>query len=167
MANAAGIGSGVLAWMYTSTAKMGNANSRTLSQRFEDAAANALGTQVITTLDPNYVANGGQGSLTPKLMGWANKTTASGILLLAADYFADMAIPQYKRLDGLHEIAQAVGYGVTIGGIVGGILDPQIAAGYTQIRKVTGQGPINASPVVTGNIPFPIASAGRSASVVV
>jgi len=145
------VGTGVLAWMYTSTAMM-DAPTVSLTQRFEDATANTLGVGVAKQIWPTYA---GAGNLTPKVTGFLNNTTFAGVGLLVADHIAS-GFKQYRdKLDGLHSIVEGAGWGITIGGIVGGIFDPDA----TQPQNVnTGNPMTRGSMYGAGNVPYPRAS---------
>ncbi len=153
LGDATALGTGVLAWMYTSTKTMDGPGTP-IKQRFEDALANTLGRGVVLAIDPKY---SGTGDLTPKITGFINKTTFAGAGLLVADYIA-MNFPQYKnKLDGLHNIVEGAGWGITLGGIFGGIFDPDV----TQVQSQQGNPNTQGNPLgqqyagTPGNLPFP------------
>lgn len=129
------VGTGVLAWMYTSTKKWAASNPTeyTLKQRTMDAIGDTFGHGVAMAIDPEQ---GGAGAdLHPKPFGWINSTTGYGIALGIADWIAGETIPKYaKDLDGLRKIVQGAATGLTLGGAIGGIFDP----GPEDIKKYPG-----------------------------
>ncbi|MGH7743895.1 MAG: hypothetical protein ACREQ5_03630 [Candidatus Dormibacteria bacterium] len=154
------VGTGVLAWMYTSTALM-DSPTASLTNRFEDAVANTLGQGVAKQIWPTY---SGSGNLTPKVTGFLNNTTFAGIGLLIADHVG-MSFKTYRdKLDGLHNIIEGAGWGITIGGAVGGIFDPDA----TQPQNVNTGNPATMNRGQAGqNVPYPRAGAGLAPVLVV
>lgn len=150
-----GIGAGILAWMNKSVSKFPSYTSAPIRKRFEAALANTVGFSIVNAIDKTFVDTGAD--LKPNIFGWANGTTAGGILLLIADAIGQH-FPKYRQLDGLHDIVEKVGWGVTLGGIAGGVFDP--AAGQTGAGVgapsgfVSGVGTGVAGSVAVGGVPF-------------
>lgn len=140
---AAGLGSGILAWMYTSTTNKYAAGS-SLKLRFEDALADTLGAQVVNAIDSTYPVTGRAApSPQPKIWGWINSTTGTGIALALVDYFLGDVInfkPYSRDLDGLRKVVQGVAAGVTTGGVIGGIFDPPAGQTLQGVPGVLGAG---------------------------
>jgi hypothetical protein len=129
MGDIAALGSGVLAWMYTSTAKYtATAQPYTIQRRFEDALASTFGRDVVIALDPSWAGWNGSADLHPNYWGWINKTTGTGIGLGLADYVLGdlLDIKAYsKDMDGLRKVVKGLAKGLTVGGVIGGVFDPQ------------------------------------------
>ena len=131
------IGTGVAAWEYQATAKYAEYNeaykggySLFSTQRFGDALAGILGNQLTRKIIPGW---GGAADFKPNPLGAINKTSVTGGALLFADAFLRKTWDIYRNdLDMIPDIVQAVGIGVTVGGIVGGIFDPVPPLGNAQ-----------------------------------
>jgi hypothetical protein len=120
---------GIGAWEYQSTQKF-DANVPLISkQRFGDAIAQTFGRNVATSLFPGTPIQGNGPTINPGKV--LNQTMGAGIALLIADKIADEFFGStYRKMDGLQAIVRGTGKGLTVGGIVGGLVDATYATGY-------------------------------------
>lgn len=150
------VGTGVLAWEYEATKKYSQQvgyQGLFSKGRFEDALSGFVGSDTVRKIDPAYT---GQGKAQFSLFGAINKTSLSGVAILIADSILKSAVPQYKSLDVFPSIIKGAGMGMTVGGIVGGMFDPN-PSGYTAVSRdrplLSGQGELMGG-IATGNVPF-------------
>lgn len=150
------ISSGIIAWEQTATSKFVPWSQQNnidyglfTKHRFADALGLTIGYDAAHAIFPDQPC--AKGYQTFNLMGAFNKTSISGMLILVADAILKQVVPDYKRLDGIPSAVKGIGLGMTAGGIVGGVLDPN-PSGYT----VLGQ--TERGMVATGNVPFGRAS---------
>lgn len=144
------IGTGIIAWESAVTAKDAiwwNANqpggfSLFSKFRFETALAHVIGSPTVNKLDPSY---SGQVAQKVNIFGFINKTTLSGIVILAADAILREAIPLYKKMEAIPSVVRGAGIGITAGGAFGGIFDPapdgQLIRNPVADRATTETGP--------------------------
>jgi hypothetical protein len=156
------LGTGVLAFEQASTIKFrawwGSSYGLLDKRRFKDAIGALVGKDVLMKIFPDYVGPITQVEWAPNIFGAINKTSLSGAAILIADAIAKNLIPQYRKMDGLPSVVHGAGVGITIGGAIGGIFDPN-PSGYTALgQKETGG-------VATGNVPFAQAGQGYQLSV--
>jgi hypothetical protein len=120
------IGTAVLAWENAATAKYAAANPQGYSlfsmQRFGDALAGIIGHDLTFQIFGGKW--GGKADFKPNIFGAINKTSVSGGIILAVDAILKEVFPEYRKLDGVPAIVKGAGLGITIGGVVGGIFDP-------------------------------------------
>lgn len=146
------VGSGILAWeaaatdKFTAWAKANNVPYGLFTKhRFSDALGLTIGYDAAHALFPDQPCAKGYQQF--NLMGAINKTSVSGVVILIADAILREVVPEYKKLDGIPSAVKGAGLGVTAGGIVGGVFDPN-PSGYTAL------GQTEVGMVATGNVPF-------------
>lgn len=117
---------GVAAWEFQSTQKFDAGVSLISKQRFGDAIAQTFGANVATKIFPNTPIQGKQ-TLNPGNV--INSTMGTGIALLIVDRVAEEFLgAEYRKMDGLQPLIRGTGKGLTVGGIIGGLVDDR--AGY-------------------------------------
>jgi hypothetical protein len=119
--NALTIATGLMGWEYQTTYKFsqgGNRNGYGLftKQRFGDAVAQTFGQSAAQRVLPGY---SGAADFTVNPLGVINKVTVAGAAVLIGDSLLD-GLPYYKDVS---PFVEAIGWGLTIGGIVGGFFD--------------------------------------------
>jgi hypothetical protein len=94
--------------------------------RIEDALACVVGGSTIAKIDPSC---GTTANIKPSfsLTGPLNNTTYTGAGLLIADWALREFAPNkyYKSLPAIPEAVKGAGVGMLIGGIIGGLFDPE------------------------------------------
>jgi hypothetical protein len=115
---------GVAGWMYASTGKWSSTSSNyTFKARFFDAVADTFGAGTAKALSGGTYTGSADFSFSP--FGFINQITFGGVALLVADSLAD-GIDNYRMVS---PIIQGIGWGLTLGGIIGGLFDPPSAGG--------------------------------------
>jgi hypothetical protein len=122
------LGTGILAWENAATSKWAKNNpvknySLFSKYRFQDALCGLIGKDLTGKIF-NEDMSGRGADFAPNIFGAINKTSVTGIIILIADALLKEAVPTYRKLDGVPNIVHGAGIGVTIGGVVGGIFDP-------------------------------------------
>lgn len=146
------VGTGILAWESAATAKFvpwSKANNvpygLLTKHRFADALGLTIGYDAAHALFPDQPC--AKGYQTFNLMGAINQTSVSGVVILVADAVLREVVPQYKHLDGIPSAVKGAGLGMTAGGILGGVFDPN-PSGYTAL------GQQESGMLATGNVPY-------------
>jgi hypothetical protein len=125
------VGTGILGWELAATLKYALPNdilhysggipySPFSQQRFADAVAGLIGNGMTKKIFPSWT---GAADFKPNLMGFLNKITYTGAALLIADKILSN-VKQYRDFPLAQTIISNAGKGLTVGGIVGGIFDP-------------------------------------------
>jgi hypothetical protein len=137
-ATAAGIG--FLAYVKTSTAKFegqGGLNSTNYTLfskgRVEDSIALFIGSNNMGKIDKSYLTNGATArpnQAFPNPLKAFNFTTYAGVAVLLADKILKETVPNkyYKSLPAIPQFVHGAGIGLLVGGIIGGIWDPDPTA---------------------------------------
>jgi hypothetical protein len=146
------VGTGILAWEAAATAKFApwakanNVPYGLLTQhRFADALGLTIGYDAAHAIFPSEPC--AKGYQTFNLMGAVNKTSMTGVAVLVADAILREVVPEYKKLDGIPSAVKGAGLGLTAGGIIGGVFDPN-PSGFTAL------GQQESGMIATGNVPF-------------
>jgi hypothetical protein len=120
------VGSAILGWEYQTTSKWAASNPSNYGlfskQRFGDAVAQTFGNKAATQILPGY---SGAADFTINPIGALNVVTVTGVALLIADSFLER-LPFYKEIS---PFVEALGWGLTVGGAVGGFFDPAAGNG--------------------------------------
>lgn len=165
---------GYISWTNQATSKFSNytgagAPSMFGLQRFCDSLigiignsnANALANAIAPNQSTRGFGNlGGQQQINP--IGFLNKTTIYGAVTLVANSLVKDNYAPYKRFPIVPEVVEGAGWGLLIGGIIGGIFDPE-PSGYTVVSPSPLTGQVETGGIATGNVPY--ARAGSTSKV--
>jgi hypothetical protein len=138
----AAAGFAFMSWVKTATQKYEAYNAANVSlsysifakRRIENALALMVGDPAVKALDPTYT--GGVTQVFPNPIGALNTNTAIGAGLLVTDYILRnfVSAKYYKHLPVIPNLVRGTGIGVTIGGIIGGMWDPEPSDAYKNIN---------------------------------
>jgi hypothetical protein len=154
---ATAVGVGVIAWESQATSKWAANNpvqpySLFSMYRFKDAVCGLVGKQIAGKIfNEDMSARGADFKPTP--FGAINKTSMAGIALSIVNKALTDAWPAYRKFPLISEIVGGAGLGLAVGGVIGGIFDPN-PSGYTVLSPNPLTGQIETGGIATGNVPF-------------
>jgi hypothetical protein len=155
---ATAVGVGVIAWENAATAKWAANNpvqpySLFSMYRFKDAVCGLVGKNIAAKIfnDPSMSGRGADFKPTP--FGAINQTSIAGIGVSIANKILTEAWPAYRKLPLIPELIGGAGLGLAVGGIIGGIFDPN-PSGFTAMSNNPVTGQVETGGVATGNVPY-------------
>jgi hypothetical protein len=160
--NASTAGFGFLGFVNAATSKFaGNYASNNASysvfskQRIEDALSCIVGKGNVAKLDSSYTQSYAPTAPSIHPMSALNMTTYYGLGTVIADWALREVAPAkyYKSVPILPDVVKGAGVGLLIGGIIGGIFDPN-PSGYTMISPSPLTGQNETGGIATGNVPY-------------
>lgn len=138
------VGIGILAWEAAATGKYNRANYSLFSiSRFSDALSGLIGKDLALKITGNPTG----ADMHPNFFGWANKITGSGVIGYIVNQVLKAYVPKYKDFDAIAEFVDKVTAAIAVGGVVGGIFDPN-PSGFSVMGMRESGG------VASGNVPF-------------
>jgi hypothetical protein len=133
----------------TTTVNVASAKWVTGNQTFQTKVAVVASRLLGPGLTNQIFTQAGLGSVTGlppqgiSPLGWLNPTTISGIAILIVNHFAKRIIPAKFGYHWVSPLIDAVGVGLTAGGLIGGLLDPakgvSAGAGLTSASRGSGR----------------------------
>lgn len=131
-------GAATISWCTQSTAKLAEFNKQHgYSQpydifnkyRWVDALAGILGYDLVKRMFPEWQGSPENKTFKPNPFGWLNKTTIGAGVGYAVNQMLKENVPEYRKLDMIPELIDALLAGVTVGSAIGGVFDPEPPAG--------------------------------------